>query len=132
MDVESKCSHLESVYFETMIRQPEEKYDPSSFMKTEYFLQNGINFSHASLRRRRSRTNFSSWQLLRLESTFQRHHYPDVHACQDLTKELGLSGSTVQVCQTFFSRSISNCHAFEWDARFFSFSHLNFIINNNS
>lgn len=116
MDIESKSYHLESVYFETMIRPPEEKYvlteDQNSFMKTEYFLQNGINLSQASLRRRRSRTNFSSWQLLRLESTFQRHHYPDVHACQQLTKELGLSGSTVQVCQIVFNKSIGSCYFF--------------------
>lgn len=57
------------------------------------------------LNKRRSRTNFTDHQLETLEATFRCHHYPDLSACERLSKQLLLSSPTIQVT---FKISISS------------------------
>jgi Homeodomain len=46
---------------------------------------------------RRSRTNFSTWQLESLERAFHVGHYPDAAVCSALAMELSLPESRIQV-----------------------------------
>lgn len=49
-------------------------------------------------KRRRSRTNFTSWQMDELERAFHECHYPDIFSRETLATRLNLVESRVQVC----------------------------------
>ena len=50
-------------------------------------------------KRRRSRTNFSQWQLEELERVFQSCHYPDVFMREAMALKLDLKESRISVSQ---------------------------------
>jgi hypothetical protein len=52
-------------------------------------------------KRRRSRTNFNSWQLEELERAFQASHYPDVFMREALAMRLDLKESRIAVSVPF-------------------------------
>ena len=53
-------------------------------------------------KRRRSRTNFSQWQLEELERVFQSCHYPDVFMREAMALKLDLKESRISVSGTTF------------------------------
>ena len=53
-------------------------------------------------KRRRTRTNFTAWQLEQLETAFEASHYPDVFMRENLAVSLHLQESRVQVIHMNF------------------------------
>lgn len=64
---------------------------------SSYSLDDCDSNSESGDKRRRSRTNFTSWQMDELERAFQECHYPDVFSRETLAVRLTLIESRVQV-----------------------------------
>ncbi|KAI9582334.1 hypothetical protein GQX74_015457 [Glossina fuscipes] len=61
------------------------------------FSGDGDDENSASSKRRRSRTNFNSWQLEELERAFSASHYPDIFMREALAMRLDLKESRVAI-----------------------------------
>ncbi len=70
-------------------------------------MSDNINFDYITdsdsddAKRRRSRTNFSQWQLEELERVFQSCHYPDVFMREAMALKLDLKESRISVGISF-------------------------------
>ncbi|XP_076813611.1 uncharacterized protein LOC143460106 [Clavelina lepadiformis] len=97
-------------HFQNMMTYPNEGFVTSSGLITS--LSCGLPLSQSNsdvimdehhcdvtqgVKRRRTRTNFSSWQLDELEKAFRDSHYPDVYMREDLAVKLRLVESRIQV-----------------------------------
>ena len=60
-------------------------------------------------KRRRSRTNFSQWQLEELERVFQSCHYPDVFMREAMALKLDLKESRISVSRENVARRDQGC-----------------------
>lgn len=65
-----------------------------------------ICLDKSEAKRRRTRTNFTGWQLEELENAFESSHYPDVFMREALALRLDLLESRVQVLYSTHVRKI--------------------------
>jgi len=75
-------------------RQPETNDRPKTILTTP-----PRPATRSSGRRRRTRTNFTAWQMQQLERAFSSGHYPDVVVRESLAVQLQLSESRIQVSE---------------------------------
>ena len=98
-----------------------------------------VNGNAASAKGRRYRTSFSQDQIEQLENIFQRTHYPDVQAREELSRRTGLSEARIQVGQYSLSNrfvcifQMSSCSRSGFQiVVLVGVKLLLYIINNNS
>ena len=77
------------------------RYDFSANQLLNFSDDLSIDSESDEAKRRRSRTNFSQWQLEELERVFQSCHYPDVFMREAMALKLDLKESRISVSGTF-------------------------------
>ena len=109
---DSKVAALKKCFYRTSLKWWTLQLTPRAFYILWWFVTPHskkipllIDSESDDAKRRRSRTNFSQWQLEELERVFQSCHYPDVFMREAMALKLDLKESRISVSGTFLVRT---------------------------
>lgn len=93
----SALSSLQEAHYQKNLSMKETSTSISTLLSPDNSTHDECDSNSDGEKRRRSRTNFTSWQMDELERAFHECHYPDIFSRETLATRLNLVESRVQV-----------------------------------